>query len=532
MKNCTILVSLVAALLLSVHVFAAELPAGSQSKPNIIFILVDDMGYSDIGCFGGEIETPNIDGLARHGLRFTQFYNTGKCFPSRACLLTGVYAQQIGMDMPDTYRGGFRNARSIGEVLHSHGYRTYASGKHHSGENLIDRGFDHYFGLMEGACNFWNPGYQQRKGEPPPGAKKKVIRAWTNDGKMDNAFTPPIGFYATDAFTDKALEWLDEPQLNTQPFFLYLPYTAPHYPLHAWPEDIAKYKGRYDAGYEAIRQQRHQRMQELGIIDSDTPLPAWKGADWSAMKSEDKALMRRRMEVYAAMVDRVDQNIGRVLAKLKQQGKLENTLIMFASDNGGCAETTRAKQAVNTVETIGKVESYDTVYRDWATVQNTPLRFWKNYSHEGGICTPLIVFWPGNITDPGRITHQPGHFIDILATFVDITSATYPTSPDGKATVPLRGISLRPAFTGEPLRRDEPLFWHWMKGGAIREANWKAVFWQDNWQLFDLDKDRNEQPNLARKHPNRLRDLKAQWQAWSEAKPTFNKVPSQPYLGP
>ena len=233
MKNHVIVIFLIVLLCAGPHASGADSAVVNQANPNIILILVDDMGYSDVGCFGGEIETPNIDRLAKSGLRFTQFYNTGKCFPSRACLLTGVYAQQIGMDMPDTYRGGFRNALSIGEVLQPLGYRTYASGKHHSAENLYDRGFDHYYGLMEGACNFWNPGYQQRVGEPPPGAKKKVIRPWTDDGKIDNAFTPPIGFYATDAFTDKAIQWLDAPQLDSQPFFLYLAYTAPHYPLHA-----------------------------------------------------------------------------------------------------------------------------------------------------------------------------------------------------------------------------------------------------------------------------------------------------------
>ncbi len=513
------------------HVSADKSLMANPSKPNIIFILVDDMGYSDIGCFGGEIETPHLDGLAENGLRFTQFYNTAKCFPSRACLLTGVYAQQIGMDHPDTYRGGFRNALSIGETLRPLGYRTYASGKHHSLENLYDRGFDHYWGLMEGACNFWNPGYQQREGEPPPGAKKKVIRPWTDDGKIDNAFTPPIGFYATDAFTDKALEWLEEPQLETQPFFLYLPYTAPHYPLHAWPEDIAKYEGRYNAGYEVIRKERHQRMQELGIIDSTTPLPPWDGEDWATMEDEEKALMQRRMEVYAAMVDRVDQNIGRLLAKLERLGKLNNTLIMFASDNGGCAENTNAKQAINTVDTIGKVESYDTVYEDWATVQNTPLSFWKNHSHEGGICSPLIVSWPGNIVNPGRITHQPGHFIDVLATFVDITGAAFPESFNGQDTLPLQGISLRPAFEGKSLKRKEPLYWHWMQGGAIREENWKAVFWRKDWQLFDIGKDRNEQLDLALKHPEHLQKMKVKWEAWSGAKQDFETVASQPYLG-
>lgn len=516
-------------LLLTTLLALLSIASPAVAKPNVVLILVDDMGYSDIGCFGSEIQTPNLDKLAESGLRFTQFYNTGKCFPSRAALLTGVYAQQCGMDAPDTYRGGFRNAVSLGEVLKSAGYRTYASGKHHSYENLYDRGFDHYYGLMEGACNYWNPGYQQREGEPPPGSKQKVIRFWVDDDEIDDAFTPPIGFYATDAFTDKALAWLDEPQLDEQPFFLYLPYTAPHYPLHAWPQDIAKYEGRYDRGYEAIREERYARMIELGIIDKSTRLPPWDGKGWDSLSEKQKALMAKRMEVYAAMIDRVDQNIGRVLAKLEKQGKLDNTLILFASDNGACAERTNARQAVNTVETIGKVESYDTVGRDWATVQNTPLRYWKNFNHEGGICSPLVVSWPGRIAKPGRITHQPGHFIDVMATLVEACGATFPESFNGEKTVPMQGVSLLPVFEGKTIERDAPLFWQWQKYGAIREGNWKAVCIADQWELFDLGKDRNELNDLSNEQPKRLQQMQSRWNTWRNAMPTFEKVEARRY---
>jgi arylsulfatase A-like enzyme len=497
--------------------------AASAEKPNIIFILVDDMGYSDLGCFGGEIDTPNIDKLAADGLRFTQFYNTSKCFPSRACLLTGVYAQQSGMAEAETFRDGFRNAVTIGEVLKKAGYRTLASGKHHSSENLYDRGFDHFYGLLEGACNYWNPGSQQREGESVPGTKNRV-RPWADDDKIDLAFTPPIGFYTTDAFTDKAIQWLDEPELKKQPFFLYLAYTAPHYPLHAWPEDIAKYKGRFDAGYELIREERYRRMVKLGIIDQTTPLPAWTGTSWRSLPAEERALMSRRMEVYAAMLDRVDQNIGRVLSKLESQGKLDNTLIMFASDNGACAELPLGKVFVNTLETIGSVESYDGVYEDWATVQNTPLRFWKNHSHEGGINSPFIVYWHGNIVNQGSITHQPGHFIDVMTTLVEITGAHYPERHNQQPVTPMQGVSLLPIFSGGSIVRKQPLYWHWGHvdhGGAIRENNLKAVFWNDKWELFDLANDRNEMNDLSQAQPQLLQALQTRWKAWHDSHPEF-----------
>lgn len=490
--------------------------AAAADKPNIIFILVDDMGWSDLGCYGSEIETPHIDSLAKGGLRCTQFYNTAKCNTSRACLLTGTYAQDCGMMAP----AKMKNAVTLGEVIRTAGYRTLASGKHHGTESLFERGFDHYYGLRDGCCNFWNPG-NRREGEPEPA--RKHSRTWCDDSQTLQPFTPEDrNFYTTDAFTDKALQWLDEPELKTQPFLLYLAYTAPHYPLHAWPKDIAKYKGRYDAGYEAIRKARYQRQVDMGLIDpAKNPLPEWDGKDWQQLTDEDRAKEIRRMEIYAAMLDRVDQNIGRLLDKLKQQGKLENTIFFFASDNGGCAEGAGGKYASTKLEDFGTVASYETVGQSWATVQNTPLRKWKNYSHEGGIRTPLIISWPGKISQPGGFCAEPGHLIDIMPTLVEITGATYPKEHQNSPVLPMKGISLLPVLQEHPLKRPQPIYWQWSGGGAIREGDLKAVFWgkKDGWQLYDLAKDANESHNLAQSEPQKLAALVEKWDAWMKAFP-------------
>ena len=472
------------------------------------------MGWSDLGCYGSEIKTPNIDSLAKDGVRFRQFYNTAKCNTSRACLLTGLYAQQCGMMKP----AKLENSVTLGEVLKTAGYRTLASGKHHGTENLMDRGFDHYYGLRDGACNFWNPGVQ-RDGEPEPG-RKKATRSWCDDEKTFKPFTPEDrNFYTTDAFTNKALDWLDEDELDEQPFFLYLAYTAPHYPLHAWPEDIAKYEGTYDDGYEAIRETRYARMVKMGLIDPEkSPLPEWTDRDWNGLSKGEKAKEIKRMEIYAAMLDRVDQNIGKVLAKLKEQGKLDNTLIMFASDNGACAEGSGAHIKSDKLEDFGTVASYETVGQSWATVQNTPLRKWKNYSHEGGVRTPLIVSWPNRIKTGGEYRDQTGHLIDIMPTLVEITGAIYPETVEGKTIPPTQGISLLPAFEGKPLQRENPIFWQWLSGGAIRDGDMKAVFWgkgaKQNWELYDLSKDTNETNDLSNTMPDQLKSLTADWQKW------------------
>jgi arylsulfatase A-like enzyme len=488
--------------------------AMAAEKPNIVFILVDDMGWSDLGCYGSEIHTPHIDSLAQRGMRFTQFYNTAKCNTSRACLLTGLYAQQCGMMGP----GKMSRSVTLGEVLRTAGYRTLVSGKHHGTENLFDRGFDHYYGLRDGCCNFWNPG-EQRDGEPPPGRKSRV-RFWCDDEMTYHPYSPKDrGFYTTDAFTDKALQWLGEKEVEDAPFFLYLAYTAPHYPLHAWPEDIAKYKGKYDGGYDSIRMARYERMIKTGLVDPvRNPLPEWDGADWNALSEGERLKEIRRMEIYAAMLDRVDQNIGKVLATLKEQGKLDNTLIMFAADNGACAEGAGAKQKSTKLEDFGTVASYETVGRSWATVQNTPLRQWKNYSHEGGIRTPLIVNWSGHVKTPGGLSHEPGHLIDLMPTLVALTGATYPEQFKDRAVTPMQGVSLLPALKDEALARQAPLFWQWSGGGAIRVGNMKAVFWgrgpKRKWELHDMSKNLNETNDLAEQMPERLAAMKMQWQAW------------------
>ncbi len=517
MFKSTMLSALALGIVLATCVPGAE---AADDRPNIIIILVDDMGWSDLGCYGGEVRTPHLDELARSGLRFTQAYNTAKCFPSRACLLTGVYAQHCGMDQRP---GKIRKAATLGEVLRPAGYRTLASGKHHSTENLFDRGFDHYYGLRDGCCNFWNPG-AQRQGEPEPARKR--TRTWCIDGQTLHPYTPDDpNFYTTDAFTDKALEWLDEPETRSRPFLLYLAYTAPHYPLHAWPEDIARYEGVYDVGYQAIQRARHRRQIEQGLIDpSITPLPEQdRPAPWEALSDDERAREVLRMQVYAAMLDRVDQNVGRLLDKLRAQGRLENTLILFASDNGGCAEERpRAKHASDALEDFGRVNSYPACGKDWALVQDTPLRKYKGYSHEGGICTPMIAYWPGKIEGPGGFVRQPVHFIDIMPTLVQITGADYPLMIHGQAVTPMQGVSLVPLFRGRPIDREQPLFFQFSRGGAVRDGDMKAVFWGDrhrrgDWALYDLARDRNEQHDLSAARPDVLERLVGRWERWYAA---------------
>ncbi|XOV92549.1 MAG: arylsulfatase [Bacteroidota bacterium] len=498
-------------LLLSMILMGCSNKEQPSKKPNILFIMVDDMGYSDLGCYGGEINTPNIDELANNGIRFTQFYNTAKCMSSRACFLTGLYAQQTEMDKRPLE---LKNAVTLGEVLQTVGYRTYLSGKHHGTENLYYRGFDHYFGWRDGGGNYWNPGVK-REGEPAP-ANKGIIRYWCDDSLTYHPYTPEDkNFYTTDVFTNMALEWLNEEELDESPFFLYLAYQAPHYPLHAWPEDIQKYKGHYDDGYLAIRAKRYQKMVDIGLIDPlKSPLPEMAPEKWDTLSGLELEKEKLRMEIYAAMVDRVDQSIGKIIAKLKQQKKYENTLIMFASDNGACAEDPRVSNRSTNIEDFGKISSYEVVGENWATVQNTPLRYWKNYSHEGGIRTPFIVSWPNYIKEKGSINNQTGHFIDIMSTLVELSGAEYPVTFNGNPIIPMQGVSLMPTFKGDPIHRDKPIYWQWSRGGGIREGNIKAVFWNDQWELYDLTNNPNETNNLSNVEPEKLQDLINKWERW------------------
>ena len=505
--------------------------AFAESRPNIVLIMADDMGYSDISPYGGEINTPNLDRLAKGGLRFTQFYNNAKCSPTRASLLTGLYSQQTGItNGPEV----MKNSVTIAEVLRGSGYRTMMVGKWHALELPVDRGFDRYYGLTDGCCNFFNPGVK-RDHEAQP-AEKNFPRKWADDAKTFQPFTPEDPeFYTTDAFTDHALTYLDELGSGDDPFFLYVAYTAPHYPLQAPAEDIAKYRGKYLKGWDKLREERYARMIDMGIIDKNWPLsprdsrvPDWRdvekkeawaldrlktnherGLKWEDAKSRDNWDLK--MAVYAAMVDRMDQNIGRIIDKLEAQGKLDNTLIMFLSDNGGCAEIVHITQDVPP----GTVDSYRTVDPPWANLQNTPFRLYKRWDNEGGIATPMIAHWPATIK-AGTMTHQTGHIIDYMATFIELAGAEYPLSFDGKKIVPLEGKSLLPIFEGKEREGHEFLFWEFANSRAVRNGDWKAVKNGDAaWELYNLKSDRTEMYDLADEAPPLVAELSKAWEAWA-----------------
>jgi len=475
------------------------------ARPNIILIMCDDMGFSDIGCYGGEIDTPNIDRLAAGGLRFTQFYNTSKCFPSRACLLTGAYAQQVGMGrMFDK----LENSVTLGEVLRTAGYRTLWTGKHHGNENPVTRGFDRYYGLRDGCCNHFNPG-EQREGEGMPVRKWK--RYWCIDEKTYHPYTPTEkDFYTTDYFTKYALSYLEQYKDEDKPFFLYVAYTAPHDPLMAWPEDIAKYRGKYMAGWEKVRDARHERQLEMGLIDKRFKLSGRESGDWDSLSREEKEKADLTMAIYAAMVDRMDQNIGKILDKVKELGEEDNTLVLFCSDNGGSAEMVR----IGGPGRPGTMTRWTSVGGAWANVSNTPFRKYKNYSHEGGISSPLVAYWPKVIKQQGAIVREPGHLIDFMATFVDITGAEYPNEFDGRKIVPMQGRSLLPIFQGKDIDERKPLFWQWSRGKAVRKGRWKLVAFGGDWQLYDMSVDRTETNDLVAENPELVRELSLLWDAW------------------
>ena len=495
--------------------------AADVSRPNIIFILVDDMGYSDIGCYGGEVKTPNMDRLAENGLRFTSMYNTSKCFPSRACLLTGLYAQQCNMGRSP--KGGIKNAITLAELLKQRGYRTLAVGKHHSTVSLHERGFDRFYGFHYGSgkscANHFNPG-RQRSGEGAPARKKGETRAYCfDDKKMLPYYTPKEkDWYTTDYFTKWALDFLDEYQREDKPYFLYVSYTAPHDPLHAWPEDIAKYDGVYDSGYEKIREARFNRQKQMGLFGRDFRLSDPTHKAWSSLDPWKKQDQVRRMQVYAAMIDRVDQNIGKLLAKVKEQGEEDNTLIMFASDNGSSA------QSVNTgTGEIGSITRWASLQKDWANVSNTPFRLWKSLSHEGGVRTPFIASWPGVINSNGGVNRQPVHFVDIMATLCDITGASYPPVFNGAAIPSMQGESLLPAFEGGKMpRRKKPIFFEYASGGAVRDGEWKLVTRSLSkrttddirWELYDVGDDLAETRDVSAENPEVVSRLSRLWRAW------------------
>ncbi len=483
----------------------------APERPNVLLILADDMGFSDVGAYGSEIQTPNLDSLAENGLRFTRFYNTSKSFPSRACLLTGLYAHQAGMiEGPGQMSG---NSVTLAEVLKDAGYRTLMTGKHHGTNCPANFGFDRYYGLRDGCCNYFNPG-EQREGEGPPARKKWAFpRKWCIDDSLVAPYTPEAeDFYTTDYFTKYALQYLDQYEDEERPFFLYMAYTAPHDPLQAWPEDIAKYEDTYKVGYEAIRQKRYQRQKEMGLIDDRFPLSEPAYEPWDSLSREEQQEEARTMAVYAAMIDRMDQNIGKVLKKLREMGEAENTLIMFASDNGASGEVVTMEDSGK----IGALTRWKSQGKNWANVSNTPYRYYKNWSHQGGIGSPLIAYWPEGIEGENRITHYTGHFIDFMPTLLEVGEATYPEQKNDTAITPYQGRSLVPVFRNKDPEPRDILYNNWQEGKAVVTPRWKLVTPRDGgeWELYDMQSDITETENLRDEHPDVVSRLDSLYDNW------------------
>ncbi|MDF1861349.1 MAG: arylsulfatase [Verrucomicrobiales bacterium] len=490
---------------------AVSAPDPSAPRPNIILIMADDMGWSDIGCYGSEISTPNIDRLAAEGVQFTQFYNNGKCTTTRASLLTGLYPRNGGKGIELLNE----NMLTLGEALSMAGYQTGLSGKWHNGSKAphrpVDRGFDDSYGLWDGCCNFFNPS------QPDPKFKGGKVRFF---GENDVRITEfPEDFFTTEAFTDHAIRTIRKHAAAGEPFFHYIAHTAPHYPLHARPEDVARYKGQYKDGWDTLRKARYQKQVEAGLINPAThpdPGPNRDNKPWGTVPADMLEYEILRMEVYAAMVDRMDREIGRVLETLDELKIADNTLILFLSDNGGCAEQPGGR----TPEQVpGPKEFYSHCGPDWAYAQNAPFRRYKSTTYEGGIATPLVARWPASI-EAGVRTDQVGHIIDFLPTFLELAGGDYPLAVDGKPILQEEGVSLVPVLTGEEktIERPAPLFWHWSGNRAVREGNWKLV-WEKGkeaeWQLYDLSKNRTETQNVADSQPSKVTLMSRKWEAWA-----------------
>jgi arylsulfatase len=518
-----LLLATILAVAVSASADVAPASAAKQNRPNIVLILADDLGYADLGCYGSEIATPNLDALAQQGLRFTHFYNAGRCCPSRASLLTGLYPHQAGVGcMIDGYAQARRdqlNSRAyqdhlststvtIAEVLRTAGYRTLMTGKWHLGyrptEWPVRRGFDRSLVQIDGAMNYFGLGIQHTPGQTPPMALN------------DQLYVPPRdGFYSTDSYTTHAAEWIAESARDGKPFFLYLAYSAPHWPLHAPAEDIAKYRGKYRDGWEVTRRARHRRQLELGVVEKGWGMaPPDRGAvkPWDQLTQDQRDEWDLKMAVYAAQVERMDKGIGRILDELRRTGQQENTLIVFVSDNGGAAEN--PNKSAPGAET-GTRDSYVGYARPWATVSNTPLRLHKQRMHEGGISTPAIIHWPGRITSPGSITREVAHIVDLMPTVLELSDATYPAERDGRLIPQPEGVSLTPVLSANPLP-ERLLYWEHEGHRAVRKDNWKLVALHGRpWELYDLAIDRTESNDLAAKFPDRVAELETHYRTWA-----------------
>ncbi len=549
---------------LATLILAVPFISQAAERPNIIIIMADDMGYSDIGCYGGEIKTPNLDRLASNGMRFTQFYNTARCCPTRASLLTGLYAHQAGIGHMTSNYGipqyqGFLNKEcvTIAEALKPAGYRTYMAGKWHVTPKISatdpkdnwprQRGFDKFFGTIHGAGSLFDP--------------NSLTRGNTQiTPENDPEYKPDGTWYYTDAISDNTVKYIESHFKDhaDKPFFHYVAYTSAHWPMHALPEDIAKYDGKYDDGYAPAYQARLKKMKKLGLIDPKWEIPGPVG-DWS--KVELKQWESACMEVYAAMVDNMDQGIGRIVKCLKDHKQLDNTLIFYLQDNGGCAEGFGRGKLVGplerpakpTLKPMGKDELQTNMVppqsrdgyplrrgkgvmpgppeteigygQNWANVSNTPFREYKHWVHEGGISSPLIAHWPKGITAPSvistsptvslypRNSGEPTHLIDLMATCLDLAKATYP-----KDKIPVEGTSLVPILKGEALKRGKPIFFEHEGNRAVRDGQWKLVAKsvKGKWELYNIPADRTEMNNLAEKYPDIVKKMTAQYNQWAK----------------
>ena len=526
--------------------FASHVSAAA-ARPNVVLILCDDLGFSDLGCYGGEMRTPNLDRLAAEGMRFSQFYNCAVCVTTRAALTTGLYPRQG--------KGGFLrpNMVTLGEVLREAGYATSLTGKWHLGSTAprrpIDRGFDEYYGLLSGCCNFFNPAKQD-----PVFYNGGKFRPFAHNDQRIKEFPP--GYYTTDAFTDHAIATIERFVKAGKPFFVHLCYTAPHFPLQAPEEDVARYRGQYADGYFTLRERRHKRQIEMGLVD-----PKWKLSpvdrktgsfrfDYEVTSWEDvadRAREERRMEVLAAMVDRMDQGVGRLLDALDRAGVADDTVVFFLSDNGGCASwpvNEAGFEAYNRGIPVGDPRGYEFVGRAWGWAQNAPFRRHKVWTYEGGIATPLIVRWPG-VVPRGAITHQVGHVIDFMPTLIELADASYPETfgqrgwlgqetghnhketghnheeaghKPSEAILPVEGKSLVPILRGQKRDPHETLCWALYGNRAVRQGDWKLVWGASDrrWELYDMAADRTETNDLAAEHPQRVEAMAAEWERWAK----------------
>ena len=533
MKNLTFKLALAGLFLLQTTVistFAQSKTSATAKKPNIIVILADDMGFSDIGSYGGEIPTPNIDMLANGGVRLTDFYNNSRCCPTRASLLTGLYPHQAGIgDMAEDpgdsnvwdegvpgYRGFLTpNTVTIAEVMKTAGYNTYMTGKWHVGMHgqekwPLQRGFDKFYGILSGASSYLRP-------FPPRGI---------TEDNSDTKYDFPNNYYTTNAFADQAIKFINE-EKNENPYLLYLAFTAPHWPLQALPEDIKLMEGMYKKGWDSVRYERMKRQVAMGLTKQDWGLGEREMRPWNKLNEEQQKDVAYRMTVYAAMVYRMDKKIGDLINNLKARNELDNTLIIFMSDNGACAEPYQELGGGRMVEINDGLKYGPISYgMGWANVSNTPYKKYKNQTYEGGIAAPLIAYWPNRIKkEVGKLNSTPFHIIDLMQTICDAGGATYPTNYKGNKITPTEGISMLPTFIEGKGKTHEYFYWEHEGHCAVRYKDWKIVktFLAGNWELFDMKNDRTERTDVAAQHPDIVKTLDEKWTLWANSHQVFPK---------